>query len=165
MLKVTDDKTARRHPPLRIHPAAAPVLQPPAGGGQSAALRTQCLKFKTDQAVDLKKLDKMNGLFLAFMGRGVSSNAGALPPPGALTMTRLPHLAASCSHRSRLVVQLHCGRLRKASGSRLRALFFRLVAGGGPPGAWRCAAAPGCDALLPMPQLSPHPGFSPLRCR
>lgn len=112
MLKVTDDKTARRHPPLRIHPTAAPVLQPPACGDQSVALRTQCLKFKTDQAVDLKKLDKMNGLFLAFMGRGVSSNAGALPPPGALTTTRLPHLAASCSHRSRLVVQLHCGRLR-----------------------------------------------------
>ena len=41
--------------------------------------RLQCLKYKTDQAADVKKLEKLNALFLSFMARGTDSSPGALP--------------------------------------------------------------------------------------
>ena len=73
MLKVTDDVQAR---PARAQIALCTtrcltrlrlVPLPPA----------QCLKYKTDQAADLKKVEKMNALCLSLMGRGLDASPGA----------------------------------------------------------------------------------------
>jgi hypothetical protein len=54
----------------------------------------QCLKYKTDQASDLKKVEKMNALCLTLMARGLSASAGACAR--IREMTRRVSLALAC---------------------------------------------------------------------
>lgn len=46
----------------------------------------QCLKFKTDQAQDAKKMEKLNNIFFALMARGPD---GKLPSLNYLSKFRL----------------------------------------------------------------------------
>jgi hypothetical protein len=77
VLKVTDDVRVRRQAPRA---QALPLaLTATARAVACSALPTpQCLKYKTDQASDLKKVEKMNALCLALMARGLGASAGAL---------------------------------------------------------------------------------------
>jgi len=73
VLKVTDDVQVR---PWSAGISAAPPAQPAHVAGR-ASPRAQCLKYKTDQAADLKKVEKLNALCLSLMGRGLDANPGA----------------------------------------------------------------------------------------
>jgi hypothetical protein len=72
VLKVTDDVQVR---PWSAGISAAPPAQPAHVAGR-ASPRAQCLKYKTDQAADLKKVEKLNALCLSLMGRGLDANPG-----------------------------------------------------------------------------------------
>eukprot|EP00850_Spirogloea_muscicola_P011217 SM000069S20654 [mRNA] locus=s69:57225:58159:+ [translate_table: standard] len=57
VLKVTDDNVVRH-----VGSAAAPE-----------AGRDRCLKYKTDQAQDARKMEKLNNLFFTLMARGLEA--------------------------------------------------------------------------------------------
>jgi len=82
--------TCRRAPPARRSQHAAPAV--------SCRLTlplprcAQCLKYKTDQAADLKKVEKLNALCLSLMGRGLGASPGAF---GRDALTRVLLCAAS----------------------------------------------------------------------
>jgi len=40
-------------------------------------LCAQCLKYKTDQLVDVKRMEKLNNLMFLLMSRGASASLGA----------------------------------------------------------------------------------------
>jgi hypothetical protein len=82
--------TCRRAPPARRSTHAAHAV--------SCRLTlplprcAQCLKYKTDQAADLKKVEKLNALCLSLMGRGLGASPGAF---GRDALTRVLLCAAS----------------------------------------------------------------------
>lgn len=75
VLKVTDDVTVRRPIPPRLSQgpqiAALPVITP------NSKWPMQCLKYKTDQLVDVKRMEKLNNLMFLLMSRGADASAGA----------------------------------------------------------------------------------------
>ena len=76
MLKVTNDRVVRLAPPHSAPARLAPSGQLAVGPGvpvsrcrlaRPVPARAQCLKFETDQQQDLKRIDKLNALFLSYM--------------------------------------------------------------------------------------------------
>ena len=78
VLKVTDDVRVRH----RRRGAGLPRRDWTFTGtdnsrGGSFVSRRQCLKYKTDQAADVRKLEKLNAAFLSLMARGPDVPYGA----------------------------------------------------------------------------------------
>jgi hypothetical protein len=46
-------------------------------GWDRSTPRTQCLKYQTDQLVDVKRMEKLNNLMFLLMSRGADASAGA----------------------------------------------------------------------------------------
>lgn len=56
----------RRDLPSHTHNPNSPAVEP----------TKQCLKYKTDQLVDVKRMEKLNNLMFALMARGPDASLG-----------------------------------------------------------------------------------------
>ena len=111
MLKVTNDRVVRLAPPHSAPARLAPSGQLAVCPGvpvsrcrlaRPVPARAQCLKFETDQAQDVKRLEKLNTLFFSYMcGKDPHADTeldGALSPTQRTvrTLTRRTVLALAC---------------------------------------------------------------------
>ena len=111
MLKVTNDRVVRLAPPYSAPARLAPSGQLAVCPGvpvsrcrlaRPVPARAQCLKFETDQAQDVKRLEKLNTLFFSYMcGKDPHADTeldGALSPTQRTvrTLTRRTVLALAC---------------------------------------------------------------------
>ncbi|PON95036.1 Signal recognition particle, SRP9 subunit [Trema orientale] len=71
VLKVTDNREVISNPkPHGSKPWALTNQPTPHGSDEFGIPRIECLKFKTDQAQDAKKMEKLNNVFFTLMARG-----------------------------------------------------------------------------------------------
>jgi signal recognition particle subunit SRP9 len=111
VLKVTNDRVVRLAPPHSAPARLAPSGQLGVGPGvpvsrgrlaRPVPARAQCLKFETDQAQDVKRLEKLNTLFFSYMcGKDPHADTeldGALSPTqrAVRILTRRTVLALAC---------------------------------------------------------------------
>lgn len=111
MLKVTNDRVVRLAPPHSAPARLAPSGQLAVCPGvpvsrcrlaRPVPARAQCLKFETDQAQDVKRLEKLNTLFFSYMcGKDPHADTeldGALRPTQHTVriLTRRTVLALAC---------------------------------------------------------------------
>ena len=108
MLKVTNDRVVRLAPPhsaparlassgqLAVCPGV-PVSRCPLA--RPVPARAQCLKFETDQAQDVKRLEKLNTLFFSYMcGKDPQAEEPGSPLPWRAQLLRVRGSRCTLGH-------------------------------------------------------------------
>ena len=103
VLKVTNDRVVRLAPPHSTPPRlarrATSGWPQGVGPGDSSLTRAatrcaQCLKFETDQAQDVKRLEKLNSLFFSYMcGKDPHDELDGAPTLARRTVRTLTRLS------------------------------------------------------------------------
>ena len=113
VLKVTNDRVVRQPlcsratTRLRLSsPRRAPIAPPSGGAGPlTSPCAPQCLKFETDQAQDVKRLEKLNNLFFTYMcGKDPHEDADGAPDRSRARPTRFRARSRRGEPRRRMAV-------------------------------------------------------------